>query len=207
MSLTEKQNPDMIQVPKESLEQACRILAEMSALVYSHVQEKNNLLLMSSGYENLDTALGILSGYLRPESCGLVVGNPDTRRQIQAAYASLDAVIPNTADNSPAQRACLQLQAALFSILNGRYADGKAQDAMQEALSAAMFGTGVIDALIEAGPESLEPDYLNKSGQVLTSERMALVKAVFGSLAPKAGIPDEREAQTHEEHPEQEKEA
>lgn len=176
-----------VKIPLEDLRRACTIIAEMDALVKSHVQDEMNVLLMSSTYENLGAAAGILSAFLPDGGAGLAVALDATRASLRAAYAHLNAVLPNTKDKSAAQNACLQLQACLFTALNTRYVNGEIQAAVENVMSAAACGLQTIEALIEAGPESLEPDYLSDAGQKLDGDRMALVRDVLSSLLPRQG--------------------
>ena len=49
----------MVKIPLENFQRACTIVAEMDSLIKDNVQDKMNMLLMSSTYENLGTAAGI----------------------------------------------------------------------------------------------------------------------------------------------------
>lgn len=178
----------MVKIPLENFQRACTIVAEMDSLIKDNVQDKMNMLLMSSTYENLGTAAGILSGYLPDGTAGLTVAQEKTRQSIRTAYAHLEAAKANTRDESTAQTACLQLQACLFTILNARYIDNKFQESVENIMAAATCGLEIINGLIDAGPESLDPDYLSDAGQKLTEERMDLVKQTLSSLLPRTEI-------------------
>ncbi len=178
----------MVKIPLENFQRACTIVAEMDSLIKDNVQDKMNMLLMSSTYENLGTAAGILSGYLPDGTAGLTVSQEKTRQSIRTAYAHLEAAKANTRDESTAQTACLQLQACLFTILNARYIDNKFQESVENIMAAATCGLEIINGLIDAGPESLDPDYLSDAGQKLTEERMDLVKQTLSSLLPRTEI-------------------
>lgn len=173
-----------VRLPLEDFRRACTIVAEMDALVKEHVQDGMNMLLMSSTYENLGAAAGILSAYLPDGGAGLAVVQESTRQSLRTAYAHLNAVLPNTKDGSAAQNACLQLQACLFTGLNTRYVNGKIQESVENVMSAAACGLRIVNGLIEAGPEGLDPDYLSDAGQKLDLARMELVRDVLASLVP-----------------------
>ena len=149
---------------------------------------------MSSSFEDLEAAQGLLAGCLDPGKAGLVVSSRDTRMRLRTAYSNIDAVLPNTVDGSPAQAACMQLEAALFSILNMHYGDGSSQAALEKAMTAAKFGRDLCDGLLEAGGEaSLDDCYLNKGGQLLTDGRLRMARDVLSSLLPAAAPPEGRE--------------
>lgn len=186
---------------RQALHDAFAIVREFRDMLRTEIQEKQNMLLMSSGHEGLDTALGLLGGIDPALGCGLAVQVPGTRSAIKTAYAHLEAVMPNTVDGSPAQQACCQMEAALFTVLNMAYEDGKAQDALEKSLSAAAFGLELAEALLEAGQESLDDCYLSASGQKLTDERLELLAGTFRSLRPRAetGNRDEGGQEENEE--------
>lgn len=178
----------MVKIPLEDFQRACTIVAEMDSLIKDNVQDKMNMLLMSSTYENLSTAAGILSGYLPDKTAGLTVSRDKTRQSIRTAYAHLEAAKTNTRDESTAQAACLQLQACLFTILNARYIDNKFQESVENIMAAATCGLEIVNGLIDAGPESLDLDYLSDAGQKLTEERMELIKNTLSALLPRTEI-------------------
>ena len=79
-------------------------------------------------------------------------------------------------------------RSCLFTILNARYIDNKFQESVENIMAAATCGLEIINGLIDAGPESLDPDYLSDAGQKLTEERMDLVKQTLSSLLPRTEI-------------------
>ena len=58
-------------------------------------------------------------------------------------------------------------------------------------MSAASFGLDAVNGLIDAGPESLAPDYLAESGQQFTQERMELIRDTFAGLLPHQELENE----------------
>lgn len=176
---------ESITVPRDDMERILEIVREMSSLLRSEIREKHNLLLMGAGFEDLDTAAGMLLSALHPGDAGLVISNQDTRMAVKKAYSHLEAVLPNTIDQSPAQAACLQLEAALFSVLNLYYENGQAQAQLEQAMSAANFGAELASGLLDAGEDALDDCYLNPGGQKLTMERLEMAKSVLTSLLPK----------------------
>lgn len=176
--------PETVAVPVDDLRQVSVILMEMEQLIKDEVQDKLNMLLMSHNYENLGTAIGMIAGHIPESNSGLAVSVPETRRRLRRAYAHVDAVKANTVDDSVTQVACLQLQAAIFTALNTYYTNNKIQQAVEQVMSAASFGLDAVSGLIDAGPESLAPDYLAESGQQFTQERMELIRDTFAGLLP-----------------------
>lgn len=176
----------MTENEKQALRDAFRIVKEFRDMLEKEIQEKRNMLLMSSGYENLDTVLGLLGSLDEELGCGLAVQAPGTRQALRTAYAHLEAVMPNTVDGSLAQQACCQMEAALFSVLNMAYRDGNAQEALEKALAAARFGLEIAESLAETGPGSLGDGYLSQSGQELDAARLEVLAATFRSLLPEA---------------------
>lgn len=174
-----------IEIKRDDLEHACRIVGEFRELLRSEIQEKHNLLLMSSTREGLGTVLGILSAALTGGDAGLAVADQDTRSRLSGVYAHLEAVAPNTIDGSPAQTACLQLQSAIYGILDMDYKPGHAQAAVENVMAAARFGSELAEALLDAGEDALEDCYLAKDGQKLTTERLTLAKSAMDALLPK----------------------
>lgn len=176
--------PETAAVPVEDLRHVSVILMEMEQLIKDEIQDKQNMLLMSHDYENLGTAIGMIAGHVPGSGTGLAVSVRETRTGLRRAYAHVDAVKANTVDGSVTQVACFQLQAALFTALNTYYTNGKIQQAVEQVMSAASFGLDAVSGLIDAGPESLAPDYLAESGQQFTQERMELIRDTFAGLLP-----------------------
>lgn len=183
--------PETVTVPVDDLRQVSVILMEMEQLIKDEVQDKLNMLLMSHDYENLGTAIGLIAGHIPESNSGLAVSVPETRRGLRRAYAHVDAVKANTVDDSVTQVACLQLQAAIFTALNTYYTNNKIQQAVEQVMSAASFGLDAVNGLIDAGPESLAPDYLAESGQQFTQERMELIRDTFAGLLPHQELENE----------------
>lgn len=174
-----------IAIKREDLEHACRIVGEFREMLRSEIQEKQNILLMSSTREGLGTVLGILSSMLTDGAAGLAVSDPDTRSKLSGVYAHLEAVVPNTIDGSPAQTACLQLESAIYGILDMDYKPGHAQPAIENVMAAARFGSDLAAALLDAGENALDDCYLAQDGQKLTTERLELAKSAMDALLPK----------------------
>ena len=182
-------------VPASDLAHAMRIVDDFRMSLKKEIQEERNILVMSSGFENLDTAMALLSGAEWPKNHGfykterLVVEEEATRSRIKDCYTRIEAAKPNTVDGSAAQAACMQMEAALFTVLNMTY-ETDVQGAVASAMSAARFGLDVAEGLLEAGADAVAGDYLNPGGAMLTDECLSELAKLFRDLCPQAAPPE-----------------
>ena len=181
----------MTDLEKAKLLKIYEIVETFKDCYEQEVRPKMQSLFMTSDYEDLNTARGMLGELIDEDIVAkLMVSKTETRNALRKAYEICTTLDNNVIDEAEdLKRVLIELRTCYYVILNSTYdMDNPAQEVFNKTLEICEYGLQLLDILKSKTEETYQKYYINPYLETTICENVNILIDTFNMLRP---LPEE----------------